>query len=783
MAWSHLDTSSVHLTYLTFGIFTTIFTLSSAFIKERLYLGEANVAFIVGIICGPQAANALNPMRWGDSQQVIVECTRVVLVIQCFTVGVELPKHYIKRHWRDILSLLVPVMIWGWLISSLIIWVMVRSLTWKDSLAYAACFNAIDPVLAAIVVGNGKFARRVPVHLRRMLLAESACNGLTTSLALGLSTPILLYEGSSSKILYRFLILTTLYEVIFGAFVGAAIGVLAHLSMRIAEQRGMIDRSSFLSFYLVLSLFCTGVGSMLGVDEVLLGFCAGYAFDRQDWFQVKTEESHISAVVNLLLNMSFFVLLGAIVPWKSYSAPALFMIPWRLIIGTLLLFLFRRIPVVFLMKQVMNDIKTYREALFYGHFGPIGAGAIFSAFLIKAQLDTGGSRQFGSLPSDSPFHVMSSSLFPTISFVVVCSTIVHGSSVPLWMFGRFINTLGFVRADSTASTDSGRRRSWMDRLPRIEKKSSSRSSMACIPPEASLLLRQLYRLDSVTSSQSRHSDSLQRSEPRNDVVSTLESGRRQHANIELSGWGSFEPTIISERARLHRCEHFGRPIPQSAIAPARRNVHHRPIIVEGTDELPHAGPFHTVPAITVTAPAKPSSRDWSEIEQNCVESKDNLSRQDSPICFPKRSTVLGEASTASNQDVELNAITQPATCLLTIPPWTRSRSPAIEDSLGKSRGQPTSSLGPPPELDDSATAEVPSSMSRVFSFEPKAQAATQSNPVSGMPERPAKNPERSFISLAKLPGLNGHWELSAEDLSRLDIGSSKVQHLQTMDRP
>jgi sodium/hydrogen antiporter len=202
----------------------------------------------------------------------VVECTRVVLVIQCFAVGVDLPKHYMKRHWKDILFLLVPVMVWSWMISSLLIWFMVTGLTWKQSLAYAAYFNAIEPVLTATVVGNAKFAKTVPAHLRRMLLAESACNGLTTSLALGSSTQILLYEASLSEIFYRFLVLTTLYEVVFGAVLGCVIGLVAQLAMRRAEQRSMIDRSSFLSFYLVLSLFCVGVGSMLGVDGVLPAF-------------------------------------------------------------------------------------------------------------------------------------------------------------------------------------------------------------------------------------------------------------------------------------------------------------------------------------------------------------------------------------------------------------------------------------------------------------------------------------------------------------------------------
>jgi hypothetical protein len=62
--------------------------------------------------------------------------------------------------------------------------------------------------------------------------------------------------------------------------------------------------------------------------------------------------------------MSFFVLLGVVIPWDTYNEPALSMTPWRLIIGTTLLFLFRRIPVAVLLKKAMTNIKTYREAFF-----------------------------------------------------------------------------------------------------------------------------------------------------------------------------------------------------------------------------------------------------------------------------------------------------------------------------------------------------------------------------------------------------------------------------------
>jgi sodium/hydrogen antiporter len=278
-------------------------------------------------------------------------------------------------------------------------------------MAGAACFNAIDPILAVTVVGKGRFAEKVPVHLQNLLLAESACNGITTTLALELSTHIIRYSASPKTIAFRFLVLTTAYEVIFGAIGGLVIGFVAQWALKKANDNDLIDRHSLLSFYFAIALFCTGVGSALGVDEVLLGFFAGYAFDRDDWFQRQTEDAGLSITIDLLLNLSYFVFLGVIIPWNSFNTPHLGIIPWRLLlVGTLMIFVLRRVPVVLALARMIPDIKSMREALFYGHFGPIGPGAVFSALLVKATFDSGGSKQLGELLPDSPFYRLSSTI-------------------------------------------------------------------------------------------------------------------------------------------------------------------------------------------------------------------------------------------------------------------------------------------------------------------------------------------------------------------------------------
>ena len=87
------------------------------------------MATIVGIIFGPVALNLFNPFTWGNTDQITLELSRVVLIVQVFAVGVELPKSYMWRHGRSLFLLLGPVMTYGWLVSSAFIYWLIPALS------------------------------------------------------------------------------------------------------------------------------------------------------------------------------------------------------------------------------------------------------------------------------------------------------------------------------------------------------------------------------------------------------------------------------------------------------------------------------------------------------------------------------------------------------------------------------------------------------------------------------------------------------------------------------
>lgn len=541
MAWDHLSINKPHLVYIILGGFTSLFMLCSSFIKERLYIGEATVATICGLIFGPHAANLIDPSTWGNVDQITLEFSRIVLVVQCFAVGVELPKYYMEKHWRSVTLLLLPVMTFGWLITSLFIWWMVPTLNWLESLVVASCVTATDPVLASSVVGKGKFAKRVPKHLRDLLSAESGCNDGMAFPFVYLGLYILHYDGNSHKVAFHWIVITILYECVFGAIYGFTIGYIGRRGIRWAEKHELIDRESFLVFYFVLALFCAGSGSMLGVDDLLVGFAAGIGFSNDGWFTQKTEESHVSNVIDLLINLAYFVYFGTIVPWEQFNSPDLGTHAWRLVIIAIFVLFFRRIPIMLMLKPIIPDIKSWREALFAGHFGPIGVGAIFIAILARAELETGHTTPLAILPEDGTphFHLIAL-IWPITTFLVITSIIVHGSSIAVFTLGKHINTLTLTMSYTTANEDGP---SWMERLPRVASRSKSMSKQV---DEDEMSMHNL---------------------PPNGMPSAFL--RRQKEGEEDGERGRQSGILPRRRKKSHH--RYGGPISQSAIAPLPRD--------------------------------------------------------------------------------------------------------------------------------------------------------------------------------------------------------------------
>ncbi|KAI0349581.1 hypothetical protein OH77DRAFT_1490547, partial [Trametes cingulata] len=458
MKFHPFEVSIPHIVYAALGGFVVLFGMFSLFIREKLYIGEAIWAFLFGVVIGPYGANIFDPRGWGGGDRetintITLEVTRVVLAIGVFAIGVELPKAYMQRHWKSLLFLLGPVMTWGWFISGALIYALIPGLNFLSSLAVAACLTPTDPILAAAVVG-GKYAdKHVPAHLRHLLAAESGCNDGAAFPFLFLAL-YLIIDSTTGRAVSDWFLLLWLYQVVMGIVFGALLGFGFRHLMKFCERKDLIDRQSYVAQYVSLAMLTIGATTLLGSDDLLAAFSCGTAFAWDGFFNKQTEESVFSSVIDLLFNIAAFVFVGAWMPFSDFSNPHLTLSVWRLIVVGILVMILRRLPVVIALYKWIPDIKTFREAIFSGHFGPMGIGAIFISTLAAEQLPEPHD------PPEGQQELLAASIQPIVAFMVLCSIAVHGLSIPFFTFGRRVHSVSrtWSRHD-TVGTFGSRRRS------------------------------------------------------------------------------------------------------------------------------------------------------------------------------------------------------------------------------------------------------------------------------------------------------------------------------------
>ncbi|PPR07919.1 hypothetical protein CVT24_000899 [Panaeolus cyanescens] len=446
------EVTTPHIIYALLGAFIVLFGMFSLLLRERLYIGEAIWAFVFGIIIGPYCANVFNPRSWGgdddESTNVItLEFTRVVLAIGVFAIGVELPKAYMARHWKSLFFLLVPVMTWGWFVSAAFIYALIPGLNFLSSLAVAACLTPTDPILAAAVVG-GKWAdKHVPSHIRHLLAAESGCNDGAAFPFLFLALYLMIDAPNIGTAVRDWFLLLWLYQVLMGAVIGCVLGFGFRHLMKYCEKHDLIDRHSYVAQYVSLAILTIGVCTLLGSDDLLAAFFCGTAFAWDGFFNKQTEESVFSSVIDTLFNVAAFIFVGAWMPFNKFQDEALTLSVWRLVVIAILVLVCRRLPIIIALYKWIPDIKTFREAIFSGHFGPIGIGAVFISTLAIEVLHNAHKED------DEQIKILMETIQPIVAFMVLTSILVHGLSVPSFSLGRRVHSVS--RTWSRRDTLSG----------------------------------------------------------------------------------------------------------------------------------------------------------------------------------------------------------------------------------------------------------------------------------------------------------------------------------------
>ena len=100
--------------------------------------------------------------------------------------------------------------------------------------------------------------------------------------------------------------------------------------------------------------------------------CTGSALSWDGDFNTMVEGEVFASVIDLVLNCACFIYIGAWLPFDQFNSPDLGVTPWRLVVLFIAVLVLRRIPVLLLLYRWIPEIRSWREALFTGHFGPVG---------------------------------------------------------------------------------------------------------------------------------------------------------------------------------------------------------------------------------------------------------------------------------------------------------------------------------------------------------------------------------------------------------------------------
>jgi sodium/hydrogen antiporter len=402
----------LYLSLAAVGGLLLLLGLLGGLLKERTPVSEPLIALLAGVLIGPAALGLLNLADLGDQTLILEEAALVTLGIALVGVALRLPVGYSRRNWRLLLVLLGIVMPLMWVAGGLLVYLIVGVPFWVAVLI-GAIVTPTDPVVASSIVAGGVAERNLPASLRHAISSES---GFNDGLALPFVVlPVLVLTEPPGEVLGHWLTHTVLLEIVAGAALAALMGYLAGKTLRWAEKKETMERSSLLTISLALSLTVLGVTELLHLNGVLAAFVAGIVFNFAGSSDAKESQEDIQEAISRFFDLPIFVLLGMALPWEGWLG-----LGWRGLLVVVAVLLLRRLPTVLALRPLLGPLRRQaKDVLFLGWFGPIGAAALYYAAFSFRETGIEEAWVVGSL-------------------IICASVLVHGvSATPLTkLYGR-----------------------------------------------------------------------------------------------------------------------------------------------------------------------------------------------------------------------------------------------------------------------------------------------------------------------------------------------------------
>ena len=381
-------------------------------VKERTPISEPLIALLAGVLIGPAALGLLDLAELGNETLILEEAALLTLGIALVGVALRLPVGYASGNWGLLVVLLGILMPLMWIVSGLLVYLILGLPFWVAVLI-GAIITPTDPVVASSIVAGGVAERNLPSSLRCAISAES---GFNDGLALPFVVlPVLVLTEPPGEVLSHWLTHTVLLEIVGGAVVAALMGYAAGKTLRWAERKETMERTSLLTVSLALSLTVLGVTELLHLNGVLAAFVAGLVFNFAGSSDAKESQEEIQEAISRFFDLPIFVILGMALPWEGWLE-----LGWGGLLLVAAVLVLRRLPAVLALRPLLGPLRSKgKDVLFLGWFGPIGAAALYYAAFSYRETGIEAAWTVGSL-------------------VICASVLVHGiTATPLTkLYGR-----------------------------------------------------------------------------------------------------------------------------------------------------------------------------------------------------------------------------------------------------------------------------------------------------------------------------------------------------------
>lgn len=355
-------------------------------------------ALLVGVLLGPGVTGWVDLHALGEPMLLLEKAARLTLGIGLISVALRIPTDYLGRRWRSMLVLVGLGMLLMWGVSTALVYLVLGV-----PLGLAALIGAIvtptDPIAATPIVTGELAERHLPERIRNAISFESGANDGLSYLFVFL--PFLLMTQATDEAWTQWLTGTLLWQIGAATAVGLALGRAAGHALQAAETRELIDEDWRLVYTAALAFVAVGAGRLMQSDELLMVFAAGMAFRRSVDADDRQEEERGQEAVNRFFSIPIFALIGIAIPWQGWAD-----LGWHGVLLAALVLLLRRPPVILLLARWL-PLRTRREALFVGWFGPVAVAAVYYSSLMAHRL---GEPQV--------WHV--------VSLVICASVVAHG---------------------------------------------------------------------------------------------------------------------------------------------------------------------------------------------------------------------------------------------------------------------------------------------------------------------------------------------------------------------